>query len=302
MLAAAALIVLILVLVIVFNEGIAPMTAQTTVVVSSNPYGKIVLVDGKYVTTPQTFSWEIGSTHTLEANPSSLPCGAFGTPGIPPAGANPTCMYLFVAWSDGGAEEHTITTPSSPTTYTAAYQTQYLLSINYPSWGGNVTVVPAAALNSTQTGGWYNAGQVVTITATAYYAFSGWSGPYTGTNQTITIKMNSAINETANFSAPPSGPWLRLKPTSGPDGTAVAFYGSLLPGDTGCYISSQPKVIWTSPSSCKLVSIASFSGTFTISGNAPTGTYTIIITGSSGDGASATFTVTSTYQPYPPSP
>jgi hypothetical protein len=30
--------------------------------------------------------------------------------------------YLFVSWSDGGAQTHTITAPAAPTTYTARFR------------------------------------------------------------------------------------------------------------------------------------------------------------------------------------
>lgn len=36
-------------------------------------------------------------------------------------------LYVWTSWSDGEAQSHSITVPSTPTTYTANYQTQYLV-------------------------------------------------------------------------------------------------------------------------------------------------------------------------------
>ena len=72
-----------------------------------------------------------------------------------------------------------------------------MISLPIPSplpWG---TVTP--------NGGWYNAGQEVTITATPNggFKFKVWAGSgtgsYTGFSNPATVTMNSAILETAIF-------------------------------------------------------------------------------------------------------
>jgi hypothetical protein len=154
------------------------------ITITSNPTGSgYVTVDGAAVTAPHTYVWVIGDTHTIAAS-SSVSCGT-------------GCQYVFAAWSDGGAQSDTITVPSSPTTYTATFQRQYLLT---------TTVNPSGAGSVTPASGWYNAGQKIALTATpnAGYTFKSWkgtgSGSYTGTNASPTITMNSQITETANFS------------------------------------------------------------------------------------------------------
>jgi hypothetical protein len=124
----------------------------------------------------------IGSTHTIAA--------------VSPIGCGTGCQYVFSAWSDGGAQSHIITVPSSPTTYTATFQKQFYLTLN---------VIPSGAGTISQTNGWFNAGAKVTLTATANtgYTFKSWegtgTGSYTGSNNPATITMNSGITETANY-------------------------------------------------------------------------------------------------------
>jgi hypothetical protein len=81
-----------------------------SITVTSNPTGSgFVAVDGSPISTPQTFNWAAGSTHTLTANSPVTSNGI---------------QYTFQYWNDGGAQTHTITTPSSATTYTATFLTQ----------------------------------------------------------------------------------------------------------------------------------------------------------------------------------
>ena len=154
-------------------------TCQITV--SSNPVGSgFVAVDGAPVTTPWVFIWIQGSTHSLAAN-SPVSGGA----GI---------QYVWTSWSDGGAQSHTITVPSSPATYTANFKKQYLLTVLVsPSGEGFLTV-------ST---GWRDEGVMVSATATANsgYSFYYWSldGVNMGSNPSISFAMNSPRGLTAIF-------------------------------------------------------------------------------------------------------
>ncbi len=87
----------------------APATGLQVIVqnvTSTTPFTRTVLVNGRFTATaitPQT----IGST-----------------------------QYDFTSWSDGGAQSHEITAPSTPTTYTATYAT-----------AATVTTLPAADAN-----------------------------------------------------------------------------------------------------------------------------------------------------------
>ena len=79
--------------------------------ITSSPTGSgYVTVDGVAVKTPYTCPWVIGSTHTIAA--------------VSPVGCGTGCQYVFTGWSDGGAQSHIVTVPSTPTTYTATFQKQ----------------------------------------------------------------------------------------------------------------------------------------------------------------------------------
>jgi hypothetical protein len=165
-----------------------------TVTVTSAPVGMSLSVDSVACTAPCSFQWAPGSSHTVAAATQS---GGAGT------------QYAFSSWSDGGAASHTIA-PSASGTYTASFNTQYFLttSIN-PSSSG--TIGPA--------GGWFNAGAIVPVSATANsgYQFSGFSGALTGTSTPQNLTMSSAMAVTANFTSGPAG----ITVTSAPAGLSL---------------------------------------------------------------------------------
>ncbi len=158
----------------------ANFVSSTGITIQTNPAGRQFTVDGGAVqTAPQTLNLTQGS-HTIAV--ATTQAGAAGT------------QYVFSTWSDGGAASHTITVTSSAATYTASFTTQYQLTISAsPVAGGTVT--PA-------TGGFYNAGTVVNLTATANsgYQFGSWSGSVAATNSAATtVTMSAAETVTANF-------------------------------------------------------------------------------------------------------
>ncbi|HSB05495.1 MAG TPA: fibronectin type III domain-containing protein [Thermodesulfobacteriota bacterium] len=160
-------------------SGAATNTAQTySYTIASNPAGLQITVDGTTYTAPQTFNWTAGSSHTVS---SPSPQGGTGT------------RYVFASWSDGGAQSHTITAPSTSTTYTVNLGTQYSLTTSAsPSAGG--TVSPSGAT-------WYNAGQSVSVSATANagYSFSSWTGDLTGSTSPASLTMGGPKSVTASF-------------------------------------------------------------------------------------------------------
>lgn len=157
-------------------------TPQVSVTVSALPAGRSFSVDGTTFTSPQSFLWDSGSTHTLAVTtPQSVSAGE---------------RYAFTAWS-GGSTSTSTSISVSPTTdaaFTANFQRQFLLTM--PSVTGGTTT-PGTT--------WHNAGAVVPIfgdDATGY-DFVSWSGSgsgsYTGTNNPASVTMNGAITETADF-------------------------------------------------------------------------------------------------------
>ena len=100
--------------------GYASPTSSITI--TSSPSGSgFVVVDGNMITTPDTFVWVQGSTHTLSTN--SPVSGGAGT------------QYVFGSWSDSGTQSHSYTVPSSPTTVTASFTTQYYITVSNGGYG-----------------------------------------------------------------------------------------------------------------------------------------------------------------------
>jgi len=149
------------------------------VTVQTNPAGLSFTVDGTPYTTAQTFSWVPGSSHTIAT--TSPQSGGTGV------------QYAWLNWTGGGAISHTVV-PTSNTTYTANFRTQYYLTMAHGTGG---TVTPAS--------GWKNSGAAVSIRAMPGngYSFTGWTGSgtgsFSGTTNPASITMGGPITETATF-------------------------------------------------------------------------------------------------------
>jgi hypothetical protein len=121
------------------------------VTVTTNPSGLPVIVDGTtYSTTPQAFSWAIGTQHTLAVAPD-------------PQTTNPSdgSTYMFGAWNDLGASSHMITVTAGSGSLTAPasapavtmYEANYirlqpfgfLSPASFPTGSGSVSVTPTPA-------------------------------------------------------------------------------------------------------------------------------------------------------------
>ena len=128
-------------------DAIARMYGQppTATTVSTNPPGLEVLVDGIATTTPATFNWLPGSSHTLEVA---------ATPQL--SGNN---RYLFGRWNDGGPQVRTVTA-GSRTWFEANFIVQRrVVSQVLPAIAGSVSVEPESP------DGWYTIRSTVSGTA-----------------------------------------------------------------------------------------------------------------------------------------
>ena len=128
--------------------------APTEVTITTNPSGLQVIVDGVTVTTPQTYSWPLFSTHTLNvATGGQSQAGViFGTT------TATTFYYTYGRWNDNGAQSHTITvlpgngelafpaTQPAVTVYMASFIqiVPYATSV-YPTGNGNSCRKPDGA-------------------------------------------------------------------------------------------------------------------------------------------------------------
>ncbi len=152
-------------------------------VISTNPPGMTVKVDGVAYDKPATFAWAAGTQHAIEA--------------MPPLGASPDTRQVISNWSNG------VNTASFPYTagiqggnLVANYSPQYLLSASaVPTGGGSVTVQPASG------DGFYAANAQVSLTAVpaSGWELIGWSGSLTGATATGSVTMSEPRSVTAAF-------------------------------------------------------------------------------------------------------
>ena len=169
------------------TAGPYTITGPSTTITSSPP-GLQITVDGTSYTTPQTFSWAAGTTHTITAPATVSGTGMQGT---------------FSSWSDGGAISHTITVGGSSATYTAIYAMLYQLTASAsPANEGTVTLSPTNSAGASP--GWYTGGAQVTMSAMPNpgYVFTGFSGAQTAPaaqGSSIALVVNGPIAETAQF-------------------------------------------------------------------------------------------------------
>ncbi|MDA8082244.1 MAG: lectin like domain-containing protein [Nitrospiraceae bacterium] len=191
----------------------AAVTIPARITLDSSPSGRQVTVDSVSYTAPHTFSWNPGTNHTVSI--TSPQSGGSGS------------RYVFGSWSDGGAQTHTIVTPSSDNTYTANFTTQYQLTT---SAGQGGSVGPDCS-----SGCWYSSGASAGLSATpaADYVFSAWTGDCAGVNPSTAVLMSTARNCSANFASCLDNP-ARNERTSASFPSAGNAYSSVatLTGDT----------------------------------------------------------------------
>jgi hypothetical protein len=150
-----------------------------SIVVTSVPLGRTVIVDGVTYTSPAGFVWAPGSAHTISTTASQTAPGS---------------QFTFASWSDAGALTHTVVAPAGPAIYTATFDARYQLTIS-ASPVGSGSVSPAS-------GSYYPSGQTVSVSAvpSSPYNFGSWSGPVVSSSSTSTsVTMNGPTTVVANF-------------------------------------------------------------------------------------------------------
>jgi uncharacterized repeat protein (TIGR02543 family) len=172
---------------------------------------------GSY-TTPKTLTWNSGALCAV----------AFASPQSGPVGTR----YALNHWEDSSTNAtRSITGPWAAATYTATFDTQYLLTAT----GG-----PGGTAGG---GGYYTSGASATPTATPDLgnSFASWSGACSGTGS-CSVTMDAAKSVTAAFAAP-------VTITSSPTGRTFTTAG------TGCAAGTYngPDTLpWTVGSSCTM--------------------------------------------------
>ena len=140
--------------------------------------GVAVTVDGTTYADqfPRRFDWGIGSTHTLQVDPSTQ-----GPSGI---------QYVFVQWSDGSKDTSRTFTATQESSLTATFKIQYQLLVS-------------SDLGNPQGSGWYDVNTQATFSVTTpltvegflgtlggKYVFDHWSGDVTAATATTSVTMD----------------------------------------------------------------------------------------------------------------
>lgn len=159
-----------------------PVITQTAVpvTVGSNPSGLSLVVDGVTVTAPASFQWTAGSAHTVSA--ASITSGSSRT--------------VFKTWSDGGAQTHTITVPTTSWTVTANFQKQHQLTAASSNTSlGTVTNSPLSS------DAFYNEGTAVSVMATpvSNSCLASWTGITAPPSAPVSVTVNQPYSITGNF-------------------------------------------------------------------------------------------------------
>jgi N-acetylneuraminic acid mutarotase len=164
------------------SNTVTVTAAAFQVTVGTTPAGLSFSVDGTSYMSSQTLTWTVGTSHTIATQTPQVLAGT---------------QESFSAWSDGGAQSHTVTASSTTTTYTATFTaTAYQLTTSV-SPAADGTVTPAS-------GTFYAPGTVVSLTATANsgFSFTNWTGNVTSaTGASTTVTMSAPQSVTANFGA-----------------------------------------------------------------------------------------------------
>ena len=165
-----------------------------------------------------TANFQPTATITVQANPSTAGSvsgsGTYEVGSAHQISAAAKSGWVFTGWSDGGAQTHSITVPSTNITYTATFSpTAAITAKSNPSSGGTVSG-----------GGTYPVGNNVQITASANsgWVFTGWSDGNTQNPRTITVPVGGTTY-TANFS-PASVTTVQANPSGGGTGSGGGTY------------------------------------------------------------------------------
>jgi PKD repeat protein len=171
---------------------------QGHITIHTNPAGLQVIVSGNTYIAPVVFNWSPNATKTIAVTESQGDSSA-GT------------VYSFDHWSDQGERIHQITVPSTPTTYTATFQTYHYLDLI--SDYGNPDGEGWKAKNSMVQ---ISVDSLVEVGDQAQQRFTGWigtgKGAVTDTDRILNISVQGPITEQAQWS-PQFGICTRYSPS-----------------------------------------------------------------------------------------
>ena len=168
------------------TEAPAACVAQPPTVITSNPEGLKIKVDGEEFVTPKVFGWAPGERHTI------APVSPQGTGGS---------RQTFAGWIDGGEATRTVIAGVNGGSFTARFQLQHFLDIKVaPLGGGTVRTLPDASDR------FFNLNTRVLLAATPGpgFQFASWSGDIVTAALEPSITMVGPRTVTANFAPGPT--------------------------------------------------------------------------------------------------
>jgi uncharacterized protein (TIGR03437 family) len=181
-----------------FTKG--PVTTFT-----SNPPARLVIVDSASYSTPVSFAWPVGSSHTVDINTTQ-----------------PDFIhYKFLSWSDGGQTARTVIASAQGATYNANYTTQHGFTTQVLTRGGSIS------LNPSTSDGFYDEGTVVQLTANPPNSnvLLEWDGDLRGRTNPASVTVDGQKLVYASYGSQSLiGPFTVL-------GAASASADSIAPGE-----------------------------------------------------------------------
>jgi len=147
-----------------------------------------------------TFAGQDETTDSSGRAEFSVPAGTYSLGSQTSVNGGSGIQYLFVQWTDGGAENPRSINVDASASYYATYKTQYQLTMLVNPSGSGVTS-PAEGTY------WFDPGQTVSIelSPSSGYIFCSWagsgSGSYSGTANPASVSMNSPVREAASLSS-----------------------------------------------------------------------------------------------------
>lgn len=180
-------------------------------VLTSSPLGVKLRVDGQECATPCVLDRPNGTSVSVSAPQSKL--------------LNSEERLEFSGWSDGGAQERTITVENTARTITAHYQSHFRLQISvHPENSATIALSPASADS------FYPSGAEVTATVQPNkgYRFRRWEGDAAGTYPVAQIRLNGPVQTLARLEALYRGPVAEIFNAAGGSPDAAVAPGSLI--------------------------------------------------------------------------
>lgn len=180
-----------------------------TFLITSEPEGRTITVDGSPATTPRAYSWMPGSTHTIRATDQT----------------SGNSRYKFQRWSNGAAATQQVQAPADGGTLRATFSVEHRVTLEAdPATGGTITTSPPSE------DGFYLEGS--TVTATASSRFRSWGVDLQGTTNPQSFTLTAPRRAVAHFTDPGLIQGLTISPAAGTVGVPLT---QLLLSGTGFY-------------------------------------------------------------------